>query len=313
MYLGIGSIFAQEKLTDQDCERMVKERDKAAIQQLIKNPKSYVNYNLSPPILVLAIKAKDYELIQFIFDQGMSRQYNWHIYASTTYLQDPIRQDDYAMVEYLLNFCEITPEDAGLAVLEGRREIVELFLEKGFDFRKAYWIGGFPGYSSNSTPMFVLAIDYEKYDIAKRLLPLTGDVNANTIYRGGEKEWGRIGKETALELVQKNADKSIVPWLLSNGALSYEEKVASLSYQELLASKEFEYEALSAVDSLCIRSQPNLQGQVLGTLARNERVGVLRTSEKPVELDGKTDYWYHIVTQAGLKGWVFGGYLERIK
>jgi hypothetical protein len=163
LYTGAGSLVAQEKVTAADCELMIKKRDTAAIQRLIKNPDVYENTGITPPIMALAIKAKDLVLIRFMFDLGMSREYSWHIYASTTYLQEPIRQGDFDLVQYLLNFCEILPEDAGLAVIEGKSRIVELFIEKGFDFRKAYWQGGFPSYASFSIPMFTLAIQKEKY------------------------------------------------------------------------------------------------------------------------------------------------------
>jgi hypothetical protein len=126
-------------------------------------------------------------------------------------------------------------------------------------------------------------------------------------------EVDRIQKATALDLARASDDKSIVPWLLEHGAKTYEEKVRPLTYRQLIDAGEMEYEAISTTASLRMRSQPTLQGEVVGRLNLKEVVGVLRTSDEPMELDGMTKYWFHVCTKSGVKGWVFGGYLERSK
>jgi len=304
MFLCIG--FTQEQISFEDCEKMVREHDYDAIKKLINNPQLYSSY-ATPPILLIAIREKDYKLIQFMFNQGMSFEYYWDGgYTYDSYLEEPIASGDYKMVKYLLDYCKITNIDAGLAIIEGRIIIVELFIEKGFDFNKTYMSKTWAGMPVILTSFFCLAIENEQYYIAKMIF---NNNDINSIFIFDNASGGRI-KKTALDLANKNKDKSIVPWLINNGAKTYNDKVKSMSFKQLYASKDIEYLMASITDYLRIRSEPRINSEILGNIHTGDEVGVLCTNEEQVEIDGMTKYWYYICTKDGIKGWVFGGYME---
>lgn len=57
------------------------------------------------------------------------------------------------------------------------------------------------------------------------------------------------------------------------------------------------------------RNSPSLEGEKVGKLKLGDIVKVLERSEKEMEIDGKSNYWYHIESSS-VNGWVFGGYLS---
>lgn len=61
---------------------------------------------------------------------------------------------------------------------------------------------------------------------------------------------------------------------------------------------------------LRIRNEPNTNSQVIGDLAIYEKV-LITTIGKQDKIDNKTSNWYKIVTNKGIEGWVFGGYLSK--
>jgi hypothetical protein len=62
------------------------------------------------------------------------------------------------------------------------------------------------------------------------------------------------------------------------------------------------------VDSLRIRSTPNLSGEILSTFNKNDFVGIIERSQEKENIDGIRDYWY-LITNHRISGWVFGGYV----
>ena len=80
-------------------------------------------------------------------------------------------------------------------------------------------------------------------------------------------------------------------------------------------------------ENLRMRSSPDLSGEVICTLQADTKIQIVKgssPSEKIDEIDGIKAYWYQIETiagtkdkngndiEAGIKGWVFGGYLKSI-
>lgn len=60
------------------------------------------------------------------------------------------------------------------------------------------------------------------------------------------------------------------------------------------------------------RKTPTLDGEKVGKLKLGEEVKVLERSEKDMEIDGLSAYWYRVQSKE-ITGWVFGGYLSMTK
>jgi WD40 repeat protein len=63
-------------------------------------------------------------------------------------------------------------------------------------------------------------------------------------------------------------------------------------------------------NGLRVRTLPLLSADVRGTLNTGERVSVLRISQETTQIDDKNGYWYLIVSGSGLRGWVYGYYVD---
>ncbi|PJZ86566.1 SH3 domain-containing protein [Leptospira harrisiae] len=57
------------------------------------------------------------------------------------------------------------------------------------------------------------------------------------------------------------------------------------------------------------RKTPTLDGEKVGKLKLGDQIKVLERSEKDLEIDGITSYWYRVQSNF-VTGWVFGGYLS---
>ena len=60
---------------------------------------------------------------------------------------------------------------------------------------------------------------------------------------------------------------------------------------------------------LRVREEPTKQSTVLQHVRRGNLVEILSRTDRVEEVEGKIGYWY-LVNYMGLKGWVFGAYLE---
>ncbi|OPZ55610.1 MAG: Bacterial SH3 domain protein [Synergistetes bacterium ADurb.Bin520] len=60
---------------------------------------------------------------------------------------------------------------------------------------------------------------------------------------------------------------------------------------------------------LRIRSRPSQDGEVVAHLRNSSVAEVLAKTTYPESVEGQTNYWYEISSD-GLRGWVFGSYLE---
>lgn len=64
------------------------------------------------------------------------------------------------------------------------------------------------------------------------------------------------------------------------------------------------------LDRLRVRETPALTGKKLGLLAREDRVRVLKESLQKTKLGEAEENWYYVISNTGLKGWVYGAYLK---
>jgi hypothetical protein len=60
---------------------------------------------------------------------------------------------------------------------------------------------------------------------------------------------------------------------------------------------------------LRIRRQPRMDGDVVAHLRNSSIAEILAKTTYPEIVEGQTNYWYEISSD-GLRGWVFGSYLE---
>jgi len=65
-------------------------------------------------------------------------------------------------------------------------------------------------------------------------------------------------------------------------------------------------------DNIRIRSNPNTNSEILGLLNMGDSVTVIDTSNEKVTINNYNNYWYKIITNDNITGWVFGGYIELI-
>ncbi|MDR1933315.1 MAG: SH3 domain-containing protein [Spirochaetales bacterium] len=60
---------------------------------------------------------------------------------------------------------------------------------------------------------------------------------------------------------------------------------------------------------LRVRSKPQSGAEVVAHLRNSSIVEILAKTSYPETVEGKSDYWYEIACD-GIRGWVFGSYLE---
>jgi uncharacterized protein YgiM (DUF1202 family) len=64
------------------------------------------------------------------------------------------------------------------------------------------------------------------------------------------------------------------------------------------------------ITGLRLRSGPSLSAEVRARLNKGDAVTVLDKSTFTATADGLTDHWYEVTNSSGIRGWVFGGYLD---
>ena len=62
-------------------------------------------------------------------------------------------------------------------------------------------------------------------------------------------------------------------------------------------------------DGLKVRLSPGIQSPEIGRLKKNESLTLFRRSADSVKIGKLNAHWYHVKTDGGLKGWVYGAYL----
>ena len=62
-------------------------------------------------------------------------------------------------------------------------------------------------------------------------------------------------------------------------------------------------------DGLKVRLSPGIQSPEIGRLKKNESLTLFRRSADSVKVGKLNAHWYHVKTDAGLTGWVYGAYL----
>jgi len=67
---------------------------------------------------------------------------------------------------------------------------------------------------------------------------------------------------------------------------------------------------MQATGNLNVRSRPERTAPKIGSLAEGESVLLLGRSEHYDSIDGLEERWFLVETAAGLRGWVYGGYLR---
>lgn len=63
-------------------------------------------------------------------------------------------------------------------------------------------------------------------------------------------------------------------------------------------------------NELKIRISPNTQSAEIGKLTRGTEIKILQKSAEPIKIGNLEAHWYQIVSPEGLKGWVYGAYLN---
>jgi hypothetical protein len=66
-----------------------------------------------------------------------------------------------------------------------------------------------------------------------------------------------------------------------------------------------------SASALIIRSEPSINGKILGKYLNGHRVNVLSETTQTESINGIIAPWYKVKTHAGLIGFVFGGYVEK--
>ena len=86
---------------------------------------------------------------------------------------------------------------------------------------------------------------------------------------------------------------------------------AALAGIQSLAADDFPIRALVISDSVRIRSQPSLSGQILGKADRGTLVTALARSKTAtaVTRGGERNWWYQVETADHKKGWMYGAFV----
>ena len=59
-----------------------------------------------------------------------------------------------------------------------------------------------------------------------------------------------------------------------------------------------------------VRTEPNLEGEILSLYYEGDTVEVLDRSDEKYEIDGESWHWYKVRSGSYPEGWVYGKYLD---
>ena len=91
--------------------------------------------------------------------------------------------------------------------------------------------------------------------------------------------------------------------------LRFDTREAAESYRESFLPFSDLY-AISMRTALPVRELPDRLSPRVYRLRDGEIMKILRRQEEPSDEAGFVDYWYEVLTREGIRGWVFGYYLE---
>ncbi|HNX57589.1 MAG TPA: SH3 domain-containing protein [Spirochaetota bacterium] len=63
-------------------------------------------------------------------------------------------------------------------------------------------------------------------------------------------------------------------------------------------------------DSVRVRSDHSTSASVLTTMNKGSAFNIIGTSDRKETIQDKTDFWYNIVTEDNIKGWIFGAFVS---
>jgi len=65
--------------------------------------------------------------------------------------------------------------------------------------------------------------------------------------------------------------------------------------------------------SLLIRSKPDKKAKILGRVPDGHRIEVISRSDIKETISGRASYWYEVKSLSGIKGYSFGGFIEKVE
>ncbi len=88
----------------------------------------------------------------------------------------------------------------------------------------------------------------------------------------------------------------------------FEEEEEAAAYADRMASVEEDF-AFAGRNALPVRQSSDRTSRIVYRLRDNERMRILSRGDEPSDEAGFVDYWYEVLTEEGVSGWVFGYYL----
>jgi hypothetical protein len=110
-----------------------------------------------------------------------------------------------------------------------------------------------------------------------------------------------------LRLPQEDRSLRLAAWRVR----TFEDRDEAQNYAERFAQYAQAY-GRAERRALPVREEPSNSDQtrIVYRLRDNERVKILDRSDTVADVGGLQDYWYKVLTEGGVDGWVFGYYLE---
>jgi hypothetical protein len=221
---------------------------------------------------------------------------------------------------------EVNPSDIVSAVTLAEDSELENSDSSEFDFFLGKWLMLDTDYIDRN-----LAINDEEHNSYIEIYKKDGKYHAN-IKRFTGYLWvydtGILSKEPAWELpfyfdfeVYINCDGGIYRLYIQENfddrdplyrnVIYLGDDIQSFAYQrkEIISFLERKVGVLND-DRVRIRAEPNLSGEIRGTLSRGDKVAILEIGRERQKIDGLESVWYKVRTDANIEGWVFGAYVD---
>jgi hypothetical protein len=132
---------------------------------------------------------------------------------------------------------------------------------------------------------------------------LTDQLKNGSVARVVERS--QINDTVTLRLPDSRVDVVLDPWRLR----IFESEQEAEAYAEQIAPFGDEF-ALAARNALPVREEPDRMSSIVYRLREGEEMRILTRSDEPSDEAGFVDYWYEVLTQEGVAGWVFGYFLD---
>jgi ankyrin repeat protein len=265
--------------------------------------------------LQYAIENDKYNFIIDLINAGFPKYYASFQDQEFSLIYNSILDNDNKMIDFLLKngfgFDHGNSYyDFSQIIYNNNIKAAELFIHYGYELNRIIKYTGKDnggGSWKREFSFLTLAIKEQKSDIAKLILKHSKNINfvrcaINRSQCGVDVYNYDIEIGTALDLAIENNMTDLIIQLKKAGAKTVK-RIYNFKYPRFY----------SIVNGLRVRSEPNLDGKIIGALQENDKVAVVKSSKNYTKIENVGTFnWFKVKMADNTTGWVWSGFLRPV-